>query len=869
VATYNELISLGTFVATLPDRSDFHHTAVIGAAAALLPSAAAPALGTEPGRLITRVEAELNGRGNGWTDISSDVCGEIRVRYGMTGAKPNDRVASTGTMTFALDNSAKNSAQKVGYYSPSHNNKRAGFKLGMGVRLGLTPHGKAVSIVSSSAANPSVITTATPHGFSTGDKVGIVGHSGSTPEINGSHIVTVLSTTTFTIPLNVTGGGTGGAASRQNTYYKFAGTLDSVQPAAGKFGDLVSRCTIVDWMNDAARLKVTNLAVQTSKKSSELFTLLVNSLASPPYAVETQQGQDTYAYAFDNTRDEANAVLTEFQRLAMSELGFIYIRGDRVQGGTLVFESRRARATATANLDSFTDVSHLTDVTALQSRDDVLNKVQVVTHPRRVDAAATTVLFKLANPVLVGPGSSIPILGPYRDPEQESARVGGTDMVQPVPTTDYLANSAQNGSGANLTSQVSVSAQFGGNGVRFTITNNGTSPAWITLLQCRGRGIYDFQNVVLEATDDASKADYGENVASVDMAYQSDPAVGVEAALYLVNLYSDPTTQVQSADFTVPYSDVDLIERIIRREISDRVGITEGVTGLTTNASSATSSVGFFINGVDLVIDERNNLSASWLLAPSDKTSYWLLETPGRSELDVSTVLGFGQIVGHTDVAHCDTHSDVVHADVAHADVAHIDIAHGDAGHGDTAHSDAAHSDAHSDTTHSDVSHQDTSHSDAHSDVGHSDVAHSDTAHMDVPHSDTAHADTHGDTFNDSHQDHTDALEPPFHTDDGSSDHNDTHSDTAHDDVAHSDVAHQDAHTDVAHSDTHSDTAHSDTAHSDVAHADTHSDVAHNDVAHSDGGHQDAGHQDTAHSDVNHSDVPHTDNHCDIAHGDI
>jgi len=68
-----------------------------------------------------------------------------------------------------------------------------------------------VAITSSSVANPTVITTSTTHGLTTGNKVYIVGHAGSTPSINSTvYVATVTSTTTFTIPVNVTVGGTGG-----------------------------------------------------------------------------------------------------------------------------------------------------------------------------------------------------------------------------------------------------------------------------------------------------------------------------------------------------------------------------------------------------------------------------------------------------------------------------------------------------------------------------------------------------------------------------------------------------------------------------------------------------------------------------------
>jgi hypothetical protein len=66
-----------------------------------------------------------------------------------------------------------------------------------------------VSITSSSVGDPTVITSAA-HSLVTGDVITIAGHTGSTPAINGAWPVTVLTATTFEIPVAVTVGGTGG-----------------------------------------------------------------------------------------------------------------------------------------------------------------------------------------------------------------------------------------------------------------------------------------------------------------------------------------------------------------------------------------------------------------------------------------------------------------------------------------------------------------------------------------------------------------------------------------------------------------------------------------------------------------------------------
>jgi len=71
-----------------------------------------------------------------------------------------------------------------------------------------------VAVTGSTSANPSVVTTAVVHGMATGDTVQITGHATNTA-VNGQWTVTVLSTTTFSVPVAGTAAGTGGTATKQ------------------------------------------------------------------------------------------------------------------------------------------------------------------------------------------------------------------------------------------------------------------------------------------------------------------------------------------------------------------------------------------------------------------------------------------------------------------------------------------------------------------------------------------------------------------------------------------------------------------------------------------------------------------------------
>jgi uncharacterized phiE125 gp8 family phage protein len=79
------------------------------------------------------------------------------------------------------------------------------------VAVRVTP---AVTIVSSSIAAASVLETLTPHWLVSGDTVLVAGHTGSTPAVDGSRVVTVIDATHVSIPLNVTVAGAGGTLTR-------------------------------------------------------------------------------------------------------------------------------------------------------------------------------------------------------------------------------------------------------------------------------------------------------------------------------------------------------------------------------------------------------------------------------------------------------------------------------------------------------------------------------------------------------------------------------------------------------------------------------------------------------------------------------
>ncbi len=150
--------------------------------------------------------------------LDSSTSGLLNYNY-----DAGDQLTQVGGTTYASDANGNLSSRGTEAYQYDHENRLTKITF-----EGYDPAATAapVNISSSAVAFPTTITTASPHGLTSGDTVLVRGHAGSTPDINGEWTASVVTSTTFTIPVNVTTGGTGGTALRKRPCYDFVG--DSV-----------------------------------------------------------------------------------------------------------------------------------------------------------------------------------------------------------------------------------------------------------------------------------------------------------------------------------------------------------------------------------------------------------------------------------------------------------------------------------------------------------------------------------------------------------------------------------------------------------------------------------------------------------------
>lgn len=410
-------------------------------------------------------------------------------------------------------------------------------------------------------------------------------------------------------------------------YYKFIGTLEDVAPTMGARGDRVTVCTVVDWIDEAAKQKTANIATQTGKRADEIISAVVANMTRQPVSASYAAAQLEYPYALDTAEDEATSAMTELAKAVYSDMGYLYVKGDTSAGGVLRYEDRRVRQSAGTSLATLSNT--MVSLGARRARGEIYNRVKVNIYPRRVDADATTVLYEYDSPQLItlGPSESVTIIGQYRDPDQRAQRVGGVDLVTPVAGTDYAFGTGPGDT--SLTADLGVSASTGGNSAIITLTNNGATSGFVTLLQIRGRGLYDYGAVTIQATDNTSRTAYGEFVLTIDLPHEPRQHVASTMASVFLADYKDPRTYPESVSFW-GNSSAALMAAALAREPGDLITLTETVTGLSTT---------YFINGVSYQIVDGANIRATWILAPDLETAtVFVLNT---DVLNGASVLGW------------------------------------------------------------------------------------------------------------------------------------------------------------------------------------------------------------------------------------
>ncbi len=513
------------------------------------------------------VEAQFDG--TTWTALNTDIITDISFSYGIMASNAPIRVADIGKLSFDLNNTETNTAGLVGYYSPGHPNCRAGFAPGLPIRL------------------------------------------------------------TFTLDYKIV---------------KWTGWIpvDGIKVQTGRYSARHTSVQAVDWMYHASIHQLTEVEyLENATIADGVAEILTHMPIQPPGTVRYYDCESTMVSLFDLTRGQTTA-LSEFGKFANSELGYIYLtrHGLVVEGrltrndnkmypseypiaknqlGLLINEDGDYIVNEDGDRILLSD-SKVAEFDNAQIEADVsygthyANQVRFTCYPRKIDAAATTVLFQIERPIEILAGETIIMEGRYSDPNGVYRNVSGIDMVTPTATNYWLAYENSDGSGTEYTSDITVTPTWGIDKFTYEITNTAASDCYITMLKAVGRGVYTDDAVSYFTQNDSAVAAYGGHLISVDMKYQQDIAVMRQYARVTLFQYSTLQSYLNSVEYVANRYE-EMLYAFLYLEPGDKVTIKEEVTGIDTE---------YFIQGIEGTIQRGGLLRFSWILKAAHLDTFYI-----------------------------------------------------------------------------------------------------------------------------------------------------------------------------------------------------------------------------------------------------
>lgn len=412
-----------------------------------------------------------------------------------------------------------------------------------------------------------------------------------------------------------------------DTTIMWRGTIRKISPTSGPNNEQQTYCYATDVVEDLADTNVKSLSPQIGKTEVELMQAVIAAIPAnaQPSATSYDAALDTYDYAFYETGGNAPSAMSLLDTITQNDRGRLFVSAD----GTLTYLNRHTLSQRTS---SFTMNNLFQDIVVADGLDNTFNRIQITQHPKRptsagLAAAPTIALFSDTSAVAIQPGQTVTLWADYRDPNNTQKLLGAASVVTPlVATTDYVANSAADGSGSNLTANVSAAGTVGFSAsVMFVFTNSGAQVAYLTLRQIRGKAIYDDAPITVESY---TTKDYGDRLLPLDLKYLSSASVAQDMAAFINATNNDPSNQAREI-FIVPSSSATFLTQSTTREIGDVVTASEIVTGL----SSAT----LMIIGMHFEIDS-DVARHWWHVVPAFIMAAWIFD---KSRFDVDLIFGY------------------------------------------------------------------------------------------------------------------------------------------------------------------------------------------------------------------------------------
>ena len=169
-------------------------------------------------------------------------------------------------------------------------------------------------------------------------------------------------------------------------------------------------------------------------------------------------------------------------------------------------------------------------------------------------------------------------------------------QMRPRRGTDYAANTLRDGSGTDISSEISVThparAEFNGRGTLIRVTF-GATPGYLTVLQLRTRNAIRYDDpVIVKAEDAGSRRTYGERTRTIEARWTRVTDAALATVRSRLARRKDPKTVLRAI---VPNGSRSNMLLMLQRSFSDRIAVSYPDMGIDEH---------FFVEGRRITVGE-------------------------------------------------------------------------------------------------------------------------------------------------------------------------------------------------------------------------------------------------------------------------
>lgn len=314
------------------------------------------------------------------------------------------------------------------------------------------------------------------------------------------------------------------------TYAVFHGNIKTIKPVEGQNPTVIIDC------EDGMRLvqnATSNLDITQNVNPEDAVGAILTELEWP-----TRFGTDLQAYGVQDIEyfwTSANA-LNEIREVCKVRPSNFWVSAAGVATNYSILFTKGTMAT------TITESNTLKQIALPVPWEEIKNYFKIYYSPRVVVTA--TPLYTFAETPLISATGSETRWGNYT---YNNEQVPAINVITPVATTDYTANTLADGTGTDLTASFSVAVTDFGDNAKIVISNNHpTLSGYVTFLQIRGDAVTTQGGGYQENIESASITKYGRHDFIVNSKYVQNYYTANLMILYANYLRSNrPNIEVQ------------------------------------------------------------------------------------------------------------------------------------------------------------------------------------------------------------------------------------------------------------------------------------------------------------------------------------